>query len=258
VLVVSDAVRRAAVAAGYVEPERIRVVPNWCDDRSVLANGAEPRPAFCGEGRYVLFLGGTSVFKGAHALVDIWRDHAPAANLVMVGSPDQSFDRTLPPRVQVVGYQPSEQVAAAIASAEMVVVATQGPDACPGVAIEATTLGVPTIGTFVGGIPEIVRDGINGFTFEVGDLASMGAAITEILGNAQLRSRLSEGARSVAPDYSSTTVVNQIEAAFERAVARATRKAQGEPVAAQAASRSRTYTTSGEIGSEPPSTTSVT
>jgi glycosyltransferase involved in cell wall biosynthesis len=42
-------------------------------------------------------------------------------------------------------------------------VAPSGFEACPYVALEAMSLGVPVIATAVGGFPELIEDGVSGF-----------------------------------------------------------------------------------------------
>jgi len=49
-----------------------------------------------------------------------------------------------------------------------------------------------------GGIPEIVRDGNNGLTFDVGDRVALKTHLEQILLDSRLRDQLGEGGRSLA------------------------------------------------------------
>jgi glycosyltransferase involved in cell wall biosynthesis len=63
------------------------------------------------------------------------------------------------------------------------------------VAIEAGALGVPTIGTRIGGIPEVVMDGETGLLVGVSDAEGLAAAIERLAADAELRHRIGEAAR---------------------------------------------------------------
>jgi glycosyltransferase involved in cell wall biosynthesis len=63
------------------------------------------------------------------------------------------------------------------------------------VAIEAGALGVPTIGTRIGGIPEVVTDGETGLLVGVSDAEGLSAAIERLAADAELRHRMGEAAR---------------------------------------------------------------
>src|ERR1700733_9436265 len=49
-------------------------------------------------------------------------------------------------------------------------------------ALEAMACRVPSISTNVGGVPELIDDGVNGFLFEVGDIDGMSLAAIDVLG----------------------------------------------------------------------------
>jgi len=57
---------------------------------------------------------------------------------------------------------------------------------------------VPVIATRIGGIPEVVRDGIDGFLYDVGDINSMANGCLSILNNPQVREQLGKAARDRA------------------------------------------------------------
>ena len=65
-------------------------------------------------------------------------------------------------------------------------------------ALEALSCKVPVIATDVGGLPEVVIDGENGFLFPVGDVDSMAAAAVKLLRNDDLRRRFGESGRRLA------------------------------------------------------------
>ena len=66
----------------------------------------------------------------------------------------------------------------------------------PHSAVEALAVGVPVVSTAVGGVPEIVRDGENGLLVPAGDVNAVATALTQMLRDDGLRSRLARGATS--------------------------------------------------------------
>ena len=61
--------------------------------------------------------------------------------------------------------------------------------------VEAMATGKPLVGTRVGGIPEIIDDGVTGFLVERRDSTAMAARIIELLRDPELRSRMGEAGR---------------------------------------------------------------
>jgi glycosyltransferase involved in cell wall biosynthesis len=68
----------------------------------------------------------------------------------------------------------------------------------PVVLMEAMALGIPCITTWVNGIPELIRNGIDGLTVAPGDTAALANAIATCLGDRRLRQQLSLSARERA------------------------------------------------------------
>src|ERR1700733_3551749 len=67
-------------------------------------------------------------------------------------------------------------------------------------ALEAMACGVPTIGTRVGGVPELIENDENGLLFEVGDIAGMSEAAIELLSDAGRLDEMAAAARRTAQD----------------------------------------------------------
>ena len=83
-------------------------------------------------------------------------------------------------------------------------------------ALEAMACGVPCITTNTGGLPEINRDGITGFTCEVGDVEAMGRKSLELLNDAPRWKEFSLNSRRVAEEYSLDNVVPGYENYYQR------------------------------------------
>src|SRR5262245_27491822 len=66
------------------------------------------------------------------------------------------------------------------------------------VALEAMACEVPVIATRIGGIPEVVRDGIDGFLYSVGDIKAMANGCLSILTQPDLRQQMGVEARDHA------------------------------------------------------------
>lgn len=84
------------------------------------------------------------------------------------------------------------------------------------VLLEAMACGVPCIGTDVGGIPEVIRHGKNGFITQLGDVEQMGAFAMDLLTDEKLWQRFSESSiHYAAENFHSDQIVAQYEAIYE-------------------------------------------
>ena len=68
-------------------------------------------------------------------------------------------------------------------------------------ALEAMACSVPAIATKVGGVPELVTDGINGLLFQVGDVEGMASAAINLLRDDDRLKQMAQAARATATDY---------------------------------------------------------
>ncbi len=87
-------------------------------------------------------------------------------------------------------------------------------------ALEAMACGVPVVATGVGGVPEVVRDGVDGLLFPVGDVDAMAAGALEILGDTVRWDAMSRAARARAlDDFAEDTIVARYREIYELALA---------------------------------------
>lgn len=70
------------------------------------------------------------------------------------------------------------------------------------VLLDAMAFGLPVVATRVGGIPEIVRHGVNGLLCEVDDIAALTAAVLTLRADAGLRERMAEANRVRSREFS--------------------------------------------------------
>lgn len=85
------------------------------------------------------------------------------------------------------------------------------------VLLEAMACGVPCIGTNVGGIPEVITHGENGFIVELGDWKKVAEHGVEVLQNPSLHKQIVDRSLEVIRDrFSSKSIVEQYEEMYER------------------------------------------
>jgi N-acetyl-alpha-D-glucosaminyl L-malate synthase BshA len=67
-------------------------------------------------------------------------------------------------------------------------------------ALEAMACGVPPVATRVGGVPELITDGVDGYLEAAGDVEAQAAHVSELLTDEILYRRVSQAARRTAAD----------------------------------------------------------
>jgi glycosyltransferase involved in cell wall biosynthesis len=113
-------------------------------------------------------------------------------------------------RVRFLGAQPRETVLELLAAADAELLSS-GWENFPHSLIEGLAVGTPVISTGVGGVAEIVTDGINGLLVPPGDPAALAAAIRRFFADEELRARLSAAAPGSIAGYAPEPVYARLE-----------------------------------------------
>jgi N-acetyl-alpha-D-glucosaminyl L-malate synthase BshA len=89
-------------------------------------------------------------------------------------------------------------------------------------ALEAMACGVPPVASRVGGLPEVVTDGTDGFLLPVGDIDGMAQAALSLLTDPSRHSMMAGAARQTAQErFNTEQVIPQYESYYEEVCARA-------------------------------------
>jgi glycosyltransferase involved in cell wall biosynthesis len=86
----------------------------------------------------------------------------------------------------------------AIANSSLVVIPSRVREGFSLVAVEAALFGVACVASRVGGLPEVVEDGVTGCLVAPGDAAALALAMTDLLGDVEGLRRLGANARERA------------------------------------------------------------
>lgn len=200
-----------------VAPERVEVIPNGVDLSRLPPRG--PRAT----NRQVVCVARLAWEKGLEYLLRAWPQVLsifPEARLILVGDGPKRDDlvrlaETLGVRhaVEFLGALPHEAALAAIGRAEVF--------ACPSLAeglgivfLEAQAVGVPVVGTRVGGIPEIIVHQQTGLLVPPRDAAALAEAIICLLSDRQLADRLAATAEQQLSRFDWTEIVNSFKVVY--------------------------------------------
>jgi glycosyltransferase involved in cell wall biosynthesis len=154
-----------------------------------------------------LFVGVLERYKNVDGLVDAWRAAAPrvpAATLRIVGDGPlrplvERLCEELPEQTSWEPQLDGDSISTALDESSILVLPSRS-EGLPRVAIEALCRGRPVLATAVGGVPDLVEDGVNGFLLERGDPATLADALVRVLGMPDALEPLAAEARdSVRP-----------------------------------------------------------
>jgi len=86
-------------------------------------------------------------------------------------------------------------------------------------ALEAMACSVPVVAYKVGGLPELIRDGDNGYTVPKADVEALAARAIELLSNSSLYARMAHCARETALRYDTACVIPLYEKFYKQVLA---------------------------------------
>jgi glycosyltransferase involved in cell wall biosynthesis len=196
----------------------IAVVPNGIDIEN-YQNQAFAQERDTSEKR-ILFVGRLNPVKGVHYLLRAMKrvcEVLPDAKLIIVGDGEErehleslADSLGIRDRVDFVGKVPHERIPEYLCEADIFVL----PSVSEGfgiVILEAMSCGLPIVATRVGGVPDIIEEGVNGCLVESGDFQEMAKKILFLLDNRLLTDQISKNNRIKVQVYAWKNVVDRLE-----------------------------------------------
>ena len=190
---------------------KVKIVPNGID----LADGQ--RNSVSSNAREILFVGRLAPIKGIEHLLEALRMYANPYRLTIVGDgPDrkrlESLSIDMP--IEFVGMKPFEAIGEYLVKSHVLVLPSLSEN-LPNVLLEALAHGVPVIASRVGAIPEIVRDGENGYLVEPRNPNSLRRALENVFTTPIHYKTISDGALASAQSFSWKSILPYIQSQLE-------------------------------------------
>jgi glycosyltransferase involved in cell wall biosynthesis len=210
----ADVMVRAAVY-----PERMRVINHFVELTTPESSSKGPRLSFAGR---------LSVEKGVDVLIEAMSMTALQAHLDIAGDgPERArleslaSRHALGSRITFHGRLAKPELTRLIKASSASVVPSRWHENQPMTVLESFAAGVPVIATSLGGLPEMVRDGVDGWIIPPEDPRALARAIDSALSDPLGTARRGLSARErVASDFSPNTHLEHLGEVYGEARAR--------------------------------------
>lgn len=232
VIAPSRFMRSKLIEGGWPEG-KVLALQNFADDAILARASGVAGDVTDRESPYLLFFGRLSAEKGVDVLLRAFDAAAPSLprdmRLIVVGDgPDAAEFRELAAsldsasRIEFAGYQTGDALQTYVERTSLAIASSRCRENMPYSIVEAFAAGTPVVGTRIGGIPELVADGVTGFTCEPGDVATMADAMVrgaEAFLDAPVYVRMQESCRAyVRENCSRDKFMDQLVELYEEAV----------------------------------------
>lgn len=146
------------------------------------------------KGDYVLEFGHLSRDKGTNTLLEAAR-RLPNVRFVFAGYGEAEKDIERVANAEYVGFKTGEELEQLIREAKVSVYPSEWYENCPFSVIESQMYLTPVIGSRMGGIPELIEEGVTGELFDAGNADSLEAALRKVLFTPGLAEKYSENCK---------------------------------------------------------------
>lgn len=214
IVCVSNHERHLASSVG-IDPRRLAVVLNGVSDLEP-GYGCTEGVSWPGasDAKKVLYVGRFDRQKGVDRLVQILQRVGSDVSACVIGAPvtQDEAPPTFPSNAQTLGWMPRQRVAAYMRLADVLVVPSRWEGLCL-VGIEALRAGKPVFATDIGGMDDIVEDGVNGFLIS-GDVVEGFVQCLRSIDAEQLREMAVAARRRYEERFRIERVVHELDAIY--------------------------------------------
>lgn len=211
VLIVGTRFAAQRLATAGFDPDRIVVIPSLG-----VPVAAQPQST----GRYVAYAGRMTREKGVATLLEAAR-RLPEVDFRLAGD-GPMYDKLVsksPPNVRLLGFLDHATMVTFYSGAVCLAVPSEWFEMRPLVICEAMAHGVPVVASRIGGLGELVLDGVTGLLFEPGDADELSDRIRALVNDNDLRSKLGDAAReAVLREHDEDRCFDHLIAAYQKAM----------------------------------------
>jgi glycosyltransferase involved in cell wall biosynthesis len=203
--------RQILIDEGY-PADRIVVVPNMAAGEEIVPSDAL--------GSYVGFVGRVSPEKGIETLREAAR-LLPNVPFKIAGGyePSSRLTQGAPPNLEFLGQLGGQKLSEFYRQARLIVLPSVWYEGFPMILPEAMLHGRPVVASRIGGLPEIVTDGVTGLLCEPGDGSDLAGKIRQLWDSPEACRRMGSAGRDKAlAQYSPEKYYQRLMAAFARAL----------------------------------------
>jgi glycosyltransferase involved in cell wall biosynthesis len=167
--------------------------------------------------RYLLTVCRLMVWKRVDGIVRAMVELPPDVHLLVAGDGDMldpwralARELGLHARVHFLGNRPYTEIPLLIRASEVFVLNSEY-EGLSHTLLEVCALGLPAVATRIGGNPEVLEDGVNGFLVAPGDPTGLRDAIAKLLGDKDLQQRFRSEAQSRMDRFSASRTFAEVE-----------------------------------------------
>lgn len=210
VIAVSEAV---ASGNGLAPDDRtVAVVPNFLPDAEDMAtDDVNFLTNLLPDEDFILFVGDLRPMKGLDILLAAFVGLAGTMPLVLIGKSWPDTPQQLPAGVTMHDRWPNRAVIEAFRRCSIAVVPSVWAEPFGIVVIEAMAGSAAVVASDIGGIPEIIRQGVSGLLVPPGDVAALRSALAALIADPARRLAMGEAAHQRSQAFTAATIVPQLE-----------------------------------------------
>lgn len=118
-------------------------------------------------------------------------------------------------------YQPTDDVPSILGAMDIYICPSVKGEVMPFVVQEGMAAGLPIVASRIGGIPEMIEDGISGLLVSPGSVSELSDALLKLISEPNMRHAMGERARArMASDFTMESYINNIISVYESLTAR--------------------------------------
>ncbi len=177
------------LATDVILEDRLKTIYNFLDKDS---------PGETVKKDYVLYFGRYSEEKGVRTLLAACKA-LPEIPFVFAGNGPLE-DEICHPNIRKIGFLRGKELSKVVSEARFSIFPSECYENCPFTVMESQSYGTPVIAAAIGGVPELVQNGVTGELFEPGNVEELTDKISNLWGDPSLCEKYAAACRSVSFD----------------------------------------------------------